>query len=332
MTANSKRNIKVDQLRGWLILLVIIGHIVLGTVHDNPIRYAIYAFHMPIFIALSGFLINPRSLRESAMTSILARYSRRVLMPFLLAFIFFTGVLAVHAWQEGRFGAEWALSHLITPYYHLWFIPTLVIWVIAYAFILKLKFPLWLVLTVSFLVSFIWAAAPLTGLVEPLQFLLDKKVVYFFLFFMFGVWLRVKSPKRLADLADTFNLPLFAAIAVAFISYLFAIGESPTPARAVAWLALNLLGFIFCWHWFKTKSKQSPAWFGSLLSDMGRLSLPIYLWHVVPMFILKGFNVHSSQILIYYAVSIMSCALIVWLIIRLENHSPLLGRWLYGQV
>ncbi|HAU68989.1 MAG TPA: hypothetical protein DCW52_11410, partial [Gammaproteobacteria bacterium] len=60
------RNVAIDQLRGGLIALVIVGHIVLGSVHDNIIRYAIYAFHMPLFIVLTGYLINtPLLLRQS---------------------------------------------------------------------------------------------------------------------------------------------------------------------------------------------------------------------------------------------------------------------------
>jgi len=50
----------VGFLRGCLILLVIIGHIVLGTIHDNWIRYTIYAFHMSLFL-LTGFGIHQHS-------------------------------------------------------------------------------------------------------------------------------------------------------------------------------------------------------------------------------------------------------------------------------
>ena len=45
-----ERNPRIDLLRGWLMVLVITGHIVLGSVHENLIRYVIYAFHMPLFI------------------------------------------------------------------------------------------------------------------------------------------------------------------------------------------------------------------------------------------------------------------------------------------
>jgi peptidoglycan/LPS O-acetylase OafA/YrhL len=61
------RNDSIDILRGWLIVFVIIGHLVLGSVHDNVIRYSIYAFHMPLFIGLSGYLINPEPFKGRAM-------------------------------------------------------------------------------------------------------------------------------------------------------------------------------------------------------------------------------------------------------------------------
>lgn len=51
-------NTSVDVAKGGLILLVVIGHFLLGTLDDNFVRYYIYSFHMPMFIFISGFLIK----------------------------------------------------------------------------------------------------------------------------------------------------------------------------------------------------------------------------------------------------------------------------------
>lgn len=53
----SKRNEKTDMIKGLLIVLVIVGHILPGTLQDNIVRYTIYAFHMPVFIAWGGVFI-----------------------------------------------------------------------------------------------------------------------------------------------------------------------------------------------------------------------------------------------------------------------------------
>ncbi|MCF0184022.1 MAG: acyltransferase family protein [Bacteroidaceae bacterium] len=54
------RLIWADSLKGWLMILVIIGHAiqtVLGTGCDTDHTWnLIYSFHMPAFMAVSGWL------------------------------------------------------------------------------------------------------------------------------------------------------------------------------------------------------------------------------------------------------------------------------------
>lgn len=55
-----ERLIWADSLKGWLILLVILGHAIqstLGANCDNSHLWnLIYSFHMPAFMAVSGWL------------------------------------------------------------------------------------------------------------------------------------------------------------------------------------------------------------------------------------------------------------------------------------
>lgn len=49
----------IDSLKGFLILLVIVGHIGYANYPDTTIVYdVIYSFHMPLFVFVSGFLMN----------------------------------------------------------------------------------------------------------------------------------------------------------------------------------------------------------------------------------------------------------------------------------
>ena len=50
------RNILLDMMRGWAIILVVLGH---AGVPDI-IRTFIYSFHMPLFFFISGFFCNDR--------------------------------------------------------------------------------------------------------------------------------------------------------------------------------------------------------------------------------------------------------------------------------
>lgn len=55
-----KRLVWADSLKGWLIILVVLGHAIqntLGVECDNDHLWnIIYSFHMPAFMAISGFL------------------------------------------------------------------------------------------------------------------------------------------------------------------------------------------------------------------------------------------------------------------------------------
>ncbi len=343
------RNTKIDQTRGALIALVIIGHIVLGSVHEQVVRYAIYAFHMPLFIALSGYLINTPTLQAQGFAVTLKRYWQRALKPFALAFAFFTGVLALHAWQEGRLDGLWFANALLTPYYHLWFVPTLVIWVIGLAIILKVRIPLWFTLLGSVAVSLLWASSNLEWLPKVLAVLVSKKVVYFFSFFVLGVWLRrLHNQAKLTDLGR-FKLIMWLIVMIAFAAYWQGIGPAHTPLKAISWYSLNTALFGLCLSWITTwtptvssviktptVSGTKSAQFGArhsmaqLLEMMGRLSLPIYLWHVLPMFLLKGFDLHESHTVWYYLISIVACLGLVYAVRAGENRSAWADAWFYG--
>lgn len=327
------------------MVLVILGHIVLGSVHENLIRYAIYAFHMPLFIALSGYLINTPSLQRQTFGATMQRYWHRMLKPFVLAFAVFTGVLAVHAWQESRLDSVWLVSSLLTPYYHLWFVPTLVIWVVGLAIILKLRIPLWFALIFSVLSSVLWASIGADQLPKLIALLNSKKVVYFFSFFLFGVMLRAwQESGHLSKL----NRPptfLIALVALTAIVYMQGLGAIKTPVKAFAWYGLNVALFLLSLVWINLSKTVIPevglvpceprkmvVWsrVAQQLETLGRLSLPIYLWHVLPLFLLFGFGIHETHTLIYYTLSSVSCLIIVWMVSRYEQKWRFADRWFYG--
>lgn len=49
-----KRNDSIDFAKGFLMIFVILGHIVQGTIEDGNLRGVIYSFHMPLFLFISG--------------------------------------------------------------------------------------------------------------------------------------------------------------------------------------------------------------------------------------------------------------------------------------
>ena len=56
----AERLLWVDTLKGWLIILVVLGHALQCTLgsecDENHLWNIIYSFHMPAFMAISGYL------------------------------------------------------------------------------------------------------------------------------------------------------------------------------------------------------------------------------------------------------------------------------------
>jgi len=334
MTATKARNPAFDIARGYLILLVLIGHLVLGLISDQIVRYAIYSFHMPLFIMLTGYLINLEKLRSAPIWKSAWRYWLRMAVPFIPAFLFFTGVLIAHAAFENRLDAKLLIDYLTTPYYHLWFVPTVLIWVGLLAIVVKLRLPLWIVAIVSFPLPLIWAGL---DLVTMPTILIDKKLFFYAFFFLLGLLLRRYSNLWFGAITR-FRYALWVLLIVLATLVLVHFGKVNSSLSAVIWFSFNILLGIASLQWClaymsQPAMKQSATVLSqhdSLLADLGRLSLPIYLWHVVPMFILKGLGIHQTLAVLYYFLSVIFMLALIWCVIRFEGRSALLDRWFYG--
>lgn len=87
-----ERRLDLDRAKGVAILLVVVGHIVAaapppGAEWYDTLRYAIYRFHMPFFLYLSGYvawLSGGLRVADAAWPGFAWRRAKRLLLPFLL--------------------------------------------------------------------------------------------------------------------------------------------------------------------------------------------------------------------------------------------------------
>lgn len=117
------RNSSVDAIKGILIFGVVLGHMLLGKIDENIVRYVIYSFHMPAFFFVCGYLINVDKLSTLSMWQLLAKYWKRMIAMWSVAFAIYT-IYSVYA-VYGYFNVKYVLGCIYTPYYHLWFVPSL---------------------------------------------------------------------------------------------------------------------------------------------------------------------------------------------------------------
>ena len=83
-----ERNLLIDYLKGFAILLVILGHSIQYNAPDffdhNILFRIIYSFHMPLFMFVSGFLAF--STFKATGNSLMKRF-RSLVIPFFVWFI-----------------------------------------------------------------------------------------------------------------------------------------------------------------------------------------------------------------------------------------------------
>ena len=86
-----KRLTYLDMVKGFGILLVILGH----TYPDsNSIKIWIYSFHMPLFFIISGILLNHTNTEDKDIKSIIISKFKSLIIPYI-----FFELLAIFIWM-----------------------------------------------------------------------------------------------------------------------------------------------------------------------------------------------------------------------------------------
>lgn len=115
--SNAERSHTIDFVKGLLIVLVIVGHILPGALDESLARWIIYSFHMPLFMTVSGYLVKREKLKEISWGKFILKYLRRIVIPWTIAVLFFYSIGC-----NGTYSLKMLLSAFVTPYYHLWFV------------------------------------------------------------------------------------------------------------------------------------------------------------------------------------------------------------------
>lgn len=275
----------IDYLRGVLICLVFTGHILEGALTDNILRYVIYLFHMPFFLGINGFLIRGEKLFSLKFKDLISKYFFRMLLPFFIAFAVYTVILNSSNFEDLSL---WGLLYqILYPAFHLWYVPALMLMIIASWFFNLLKIKPRIILFLSFLFSLTWFAffPENSNLYAPvpeqslLSILGDKRVYVYFGFFYLGFYLR----NHTKDIADPKNISLKLSLMTFACVYILAFYiDMPVLVRQTAFLLFNISLVVFSQKYLFGRQFS----FGKgLFHKIGQNPLPFYLWHALPIFL-----------------------------------------------
>ncbi len=164
VTAPRQRVFYWDNLKGFLIFLVVLGHMLEQLVPDGKslqIYKVIYLFHMPLFVFCSGYLsrFSPKKI------------FRQLIVPYAALQLFF-GLLLFREVQ------------LTTPYWVLWYLAALVVWRVTVPFLdacpVRLR---WLVIVGTVAVSCVVGFDNTVGYYATLS-----RIVVFYPYFVVGYY------------------------------------------------------------------------------------------------------------------------------------------------
>jgi fucose 4-O-acetylase-like acetyltransferase len=330
-----------DNARFTAVVLVIMGHATLKMISGSDPAYSvylfIYAFHIPVFVAVSGYFAKstPPGVRQ------LKRLFSDIVVPYVIFETIWSGI---HWAMSGKLKLDYT-----TAWWTLWFLIALCVWRVVLPYLVVLRFP--------FAISVVLAVG--AGYISSVDDTLSlSRAIALLPFFVLG-W-KVKQ-WRLADrwleLSDRVvwrwraaALAMFGALAITsavgigtwrellvrrFLLYdetYSSFGYSEWWAGVVR-LGVIGVGVLFCFA-FLALMPRRQTWFSAL----GTRTMYIYLLHSFLLYPLRQSGIISGKQtpLMLVAVLLLSLGIAVVLGLPIIQRifrpfvEPKLG-WLFGR-
>lgn len=321
-----EKSLKISNIKGLLIFLVVFGHFIeLNKFNNYEIFNFMYAFHMPLFIFISGYLA--KKMKISKIVNLILLY-----LVFQTIFNFYKYLLGFYETFPFHYG---------TPQFQLWYIVSLGIWYTIAFVILKLKLNKigkWIVFTIIMFISFIsrWYTYEIIDFVQEYIFdgfnsfvLSYQRTITFAPFFFAGLLIEEKVFHKLSKVFYNKSFKVFGSL---FILLVIIIGiENITEIEKIfrgsygvsvfleekdlvtyMWVILahyviaTILSLLIL-NWVSNKNM--------ILSRWGDSSLTIFLFHPIFIFLVQKYETLSffnpnTQIAISIIISTLVCYLL----------------------
>src|SRR4051812_11523050 len=307
-----ERRLDLDRAKGYAILLVVAGHLVANTAPEGsgwyePWRYALYRFHMPFFLYLSGTVAVLSGVLTAAPASWprqVQRRAERLLLPFFGIGLLILGAkwvamqaLVVDNPPDGLWGGLvdllWDTSH--SPATSVWYLLVLFLCTLAGMALLRTGIGTTGLLLLGLALQFVE--------VPPVAYL--DRFARFFLFFAAGAWVAERQ-ERLLPLMDRWQGLWWLLFGAALLASMSVWVEMPWYIDDQWSLVLCGLLCIPALHGLIRRPPLSrPSWPVTL----GRYAMVIYLFNTLAigaakaMLIRVGIPYTAENFLLHLAVA-----------------------------
>lgn len=165
----AERSTYWDTVKAILIFLVVLGHT--GMALGDKMLSVIYAFHMPLFVFVSGYFSKKKSMVEYRRGGV-----KRLIIIYLVFDVLYIGLDAV-------LGERISFNRIVTPSFALWYILSLIYWRSLLQMLpQKVLDKKWLVMGLSILLALLAGFVPLG---TQMSF---QRAFTFLPFFVFGYY------------------------------------------------------------------------------------------------------------------------------------------------
>lgn len=293
----------LDNIKGILVILVVIGHMTASMVQSSYTIEIIYklinCFHMPCFMFLTGYT-SKRRIREKDYGNVITR----LLIPYLIVQFMLCAFCGLYPnAMEQLPGQSAARFTWLIPGYHLWYLFAMVVFCfVAPSLVEKFEKRPWLLLTLAFLCSI------LIGYGSEVIYLRITKNIAYFPLFLTGYYFR---KEWLYQLRDKISLKIAAAGVIALWLFLmiryndrvyvniFAMSKSyitypesfngfyPVIARCVYLFGALIVG----WAFMSLVTKRK-----TIFTRVGQYSLYVYILHGFCVIVLRTFSKYTFPV------------------------------------
>ncbi|MGL5414469.1 MAG: acyltransferase family protein [Clostridium sp.] len=279
-----KRENWLDQSKGLGIILVVLGHVILGFLNANMysdkkglleyIFFTIYSFHMPLFFIISGYLYK-KTWKIKSMEDLKKRIINKMIalgIPYILFSLFF-GITKLM--MNGSTNSEITIKdilkipiHPIGPYWFLYALMGLfiVVPILEYA---KINTKIILIIALMCTIFSNIFMIKIVFISDTLQ-----NILYFYIGCILYEIFNYRKYFKLKSVMLGGNIVLLIIYLIINILY-FKINKCMIVTNILIGIILASTASIFIILVFYKKNKNNT------LSKLGELSLPIYLMHII---------------------------------------------------
>lgn len=265
-------NPSIDALKGILILFVMAGHILPGGLNSSFLRYSIYAFHMPLFLFISGYLINLEKSVQLDFAQLIKKYWKRMLLEWGIAWIIYTSFILFSGISFHKL-----LSMIIHPFYHLWYVPALFGMIIILVLLYRYLSDKFLTYVILFSLT-----------VVTTSFCFYKQILNPYHVSLYTLFLLGTLSSSINVLKNRHHGLVWGGVSLAiFIASLLLIwSHSETPFETFAQYVQIPCSILLC-VFILVPIIEFRLIKSKVLEFFGRNSLHFYLWHMLPIVIIN---------------------------------------------